>query len=114
MKPLAPVSRTVLPVCMTIASPARRLNLEKGQVPQVLAPCVHRNCTSACATIDPSVGIRIHRKVGDPVEEDEPLLTLSYRHPARLDEALSVLEGAITIESEAPEVPPLLIERVGS
>ncbi|HEX2420209.1 MAG TPA: hypothetical protein VHL55_01300, partial [Acidimicrobiia bacterium] len=65
-------------------------------------------------TIDPSVGIRIHRKVGDPVEEGERLLTLSYRHPARLDEALSVLEGAITIAPEATEVPSLLIERVVS
>jgi pyrimidine-nucleoside phosphorylase len=65
-------------------------------------------------TIDPSVGIRIHHKVGDPVEEGERLLTLSYRHPARLDEALSVLEGAITIAPEATEVPSLLIERVVS
>ena len=65
-------------------------------------------------TIDPSVGITIHHKVGDPVEQGEPVLTLSYRHPARLDEALSVLEGAIRIEPEAPEVSSLLLERVVS
>ncbi|HEY3427798.1 MAG TPA: hypothetical protein VGK83_03915, partial [Acidimicrobiia bacterium] len=65
-------------------------------------------------TIDPSVGITLHRKVGDQVEAGEPLLTLSYRHPARLDEALSALEGAIRIGPSAPEVSSLLIERVVS
>jgi pyrimidine-nucleoside phosphorylase len=63
-------------------------------------------------TIDPSVGITLHAKVGDRVEPGEPLLTLHYRHPARLDEALSVLEGAIAIGETALEVPPLVIDRV--
>ncbi|MGH8957168.1 MAG: thymidine phosphorylase, partial [Acidimicrobiia bacterium] len=63
-------------------------------------------------TIDPSVGIRIHRKVGDPVDEGEPLLTLLYRHPARLEESLSVLDRATRIEPEKPEVSPLVIDRI--
>ncbi|HKZ18772.1 MAG TPA: thymidine phosphorylase [Acidimicrobiia bacterium] len=63
-------------------------------------------------TIDPSVGIRIHHKVGEKVEKDEPLLTLFYRHPARLDEALSVLEGAIEIGANKPDQSPLVIERI--
>ena len=65
-------------------------------------------------TIDPSVGIRIHHKVGDEVEEGQPLLTLFYRHPARLDEALSVLEGAIEIGDARPEASPLVLERIES
>jgi pyrimidine-nucleoside phosphorylase len=63
-------------------------------------------------TIDPSVGIRIHHKVGEKVEKDEPLLTLFYRHPARLDEALSVLEGAIEIGANKPDQSLLVIERI--
>ncbi|HJU81983.1 MAG TPA: thymidine phosphorylase, partial [Acidimicrobiia bacterium] len=65
-------------------------------------------------TIDPSVGIRIHHKVGEKVEKDEPLLTLFYRHPARLDEALSVLEGAIEIGANKPDQSPLVMERIES
>jgi hypothetical protein len=40
-------------------------------------------------------------------------LSLTYRHPARLEEALRVLEGAITIADEPSEGRPLIIERVG-
>ncbi|HJU51675.1 MAG TPA: thymidine phosphorylase, partial [Acidimicrobiia bacterium] len=65
-------------------------------------------------TIDPSVGIRIHRKIGDQVEEGNPLLTLFYRHPARLDEALSVLEGAIEIGANKPDQSLLVMERIES
>lgn len=65
-------------------------------------------------TIDPSVGIRIHHKIGDEVEEGQPLLTLFYRHPARLDEALSVLEGAIEIGDARPEASRLVLERIES
>ena len=65
-------------------------------------------------TIDPSVGIRIHHKMGDQVEEGNPLLTLFYRHPARLDEALSVLEGAIEIGANKPDQSLLVMERIES
>ncbi|MGI8517749.1 MAG: thymidine phosphorylase [Acidimicrobiia bacterium] len=63
-------------------------------------------------TIDPAVGIPLATKPGDEVAEGQPLLTLHYRHPARLDEALRVLDGAIEISENKPEIPPLLIERI--
>jgi pyrimidine-nucleoside phosphorylase len=65
-------------------------------------------------TIDPSVGIRLHHKIGDQVEEGNPLLTLFYRHPARLDEALSVLDGAIEIGANKPDQSLLVMERIES
>jgi pyrimidine-nucleoside phosphorylase len=64
-------------------------------------------------TIDPGVGITVLNKPGDEVSEGEPVLSLTYRHPARLEEALRVLEGAITIADEPSEGRPLIIERVG-
>jgi pyrimidine-nucleoside phosphorylase len=64
-------------------------------------------------TIDPGVGITVHHKPGDEVSEGEPVLTLIYRHPARLDEALRVLEGAITVADEPPIGQSLVIDRVG-
>lgn len=63
-------------------------------------------------TIDPGVGITILHKPGEAVAEGEPVLRLTYRHPARLEEALRVLEGAITVSDEAPAEQPLVIDRV--
>ena len=63
-------------------------------------------------TIDPAVGITVLVKPGAHVAAGEPILRLSYRHPARLEEALSVLEGAIVIGDEKPESNPLILERV--
>jgi thymidine phosphorylase len=63
-------------------------------------------------TIDPAVGITVLVKPGTEVEAGQPILRLSYRHPARLEEALSVLDGAIDIGDEKPEPKPLILERV--
>ena len=63
-------------------------------------------------TIDPAVGITVLVKPGAQVEAGEPILRLSYRHPARLEEALSVLDGAIVIGEGEPESKPLILERV--
>jgi len=63
-------------------------------------------------TIDPAVGITVLVKPGEKLEAGQPILGLAYRHPARLDEALSVLDGAIEIGDEAPAQEPLIIERV--
>ncbi|HSJ27595.1 MAG TPA: thymidine phosphorylase [Acidimicrobiia bacterium] len=62
-------------------------------------------------TIDPGVGITMTTKPGDPVESGEPLVTLRYRHPARLQEALRVLDGAFEIGDTAPQTD-LIIERI--
>ena len=63
-------------------------------------------------TIDPSVGITLLVKPGEPIENGQPILSLSYRHPARLEEALSVLDGAIEIGDDEPGAKPLVLERV--
>jgi pyrimidine-nucleoside phosphorylase len=63
-------------------------------------------------TIDPSVGITVMVKPGEPIENGQPILSLSYRHPARLEEALAVLDGAIEIGEEKPDSNPLILERV--
>ena len=63
-------------------------------------------------TIDPAVGITVLHKPGDEVAAGEPVLRLTYRHPARLEEALRVLEGAITVADGPPDRQPLVIDRV--
>jgi pyrimidine-nucleoside phosphorylase len=58
--------------------------------------------------IDPAVGLVLHKKVGDPVEAGEPLLTLHVNDRRRLDESLALLKGAIRIEREAAAPGPLI------
>jgi len=64
-------------------------------------------------TIDPGVGITVLHKPGNEVSQGQPVLSLTYRHPARLEEALRVLEGAITVADEPPRGQSLVIDRVG-
>jgi len=58
--------------------------------------------------IDPAVGLMLHKKVGDPVEAGEPLLTLHVNDRQRLDESLGLLKGAIRVEREAAAPGPLV------
>ena len=63
-------------------------------------------------TIDAAVGITVLVKPGEKVEATQPILKLSYRHPAKLQEALAVLDGAIEIGEEPPSRSPLILDRV--
>ena len=63
-------------------------------------------------TIDPGVGITLLARPGVEVEQGQPLLRLRYRHPARLQEALAVLEGAVVIEGQPPPPTRLIIDRI--
>ncbi|HUO46645.1 MAG TPA: thymidine phosphorylase [Acidimicrobiia bacterium] len=63
-------------------------------------------------TIDPGVGITLLAKPGDQVKSQQPVLRLGYRHPARFEEALRVLEEAIVIGEEPPASEDLIIDRI--
>jgi len=58
--------------------------------------------------IDAAVGVVLHKKVGDPVAEGEPLATVHSNDPRRLPEALRLLAGAFTVGPEAPPTSPLV------
>ncbi len=63
--------------------------------------------------IDPSVGFRVLRTVGDRVERGEPIVEVLYADEARRAEAVELLARAYDIGEEAvPPGPPLLIERL--
>jgi thymidine phosphorylase len=63
-------------------------------------------------TIDPGVGISVLVKPGSRIEPGQPLFRLAYRHPARLNEALRVLEGAVEVGDQAPEPAAPILERI--
>lgn len=56
--------------------------------------------------IDHAVGIVVHKKVGEPIEEGEPLLTIHANDEARLNEAEERLWDAVEISPEKPEPLP--------
>jgi pyrimidine-nucleoside phosphorylase len=58
--------------------------------------------------IDPAVGIVLHKKVGELVIENEPLLTLHVNDRRRVDQALELLKTAIKIAPEAPPATALI------
>jgi pyrimidine-nucleoside phosphorylase len=58
--------------------------------------------------IDPAVGMRVHKKIGDPVRKGEPLCTLYYNDETRLKEARRLLLESYAFSAEQPERPPLI------
>ncbi len=60
--------------------------------------------------VDPAVGLMLHKKLGDPVQPGEPLVTLHYNDEARLADSLARLEGAFTLGPARPAPAPLIFE----
>lgn len=61
------------------------------------------------ADIDLSVGVLVHRKIGDIVEEGEPLVTL-WANTAGIDEARERVLSAYQIKAAPVQPPPLVAE----
>jgi pyrimidine-nucleoside phosphorylase len=60
------------------------------------------------SNVDHAVGVVLHKKVGDLVNEGEPLATLHVNDRRRLDEARQMLQGAIRVGRDAPSSTPLI------
>jgi pyrimidine-nucleoside phosphorylase len=65
-------------------------------------------------TIDPAVGLIFHRKQGDLVRQGDPLSTIHYNSPARLDYARDLVAGSLQIRREAPVAKPLVRRMIGA
>jgi thymidine phosphorylase len=62
--------------------------------------------------IDPAVGLILHKKVGDPVRQGEPLCTIRYNSDARLADARNLLQEAYRVAEKPPGAKRPLIHRV--
>ena len=60
-----------------------------------------------------TAGVVCLAKPGDAVVAGEPVLELHVDDPARVDDALRALDGAITVADSPPAPAPLIVERVG-
>ena len=61
--------------------------------------------------IDLGVGLTVHAKIGDKLEQDSSLATVHYNDPVRFEEAAIVIRDAYSIGPERVE-PPQLIKTV--
>src|SRR5271154_2000401 len=62
--------------------------------------------------IDHAVGLEFHKRIGDPVEKNEPLATIHYNSDARLAEARSLIAASYKIGESAPREKRPLIRRI--
>ena len=62
--------------------------------------------------VDPAVGLILHKKVGDPVRQGEPLCTIRYNSDARLADARNLLQEAYRVAEKPPGAKRPLIHRV--
>jgi len=63
---------------------------------------------TVASTIDAAVGVVFHKKRGDAVDRDEPLLTVHVNDRRRLNECLDLLRSSIDVAREPPEPQPLV------
>jgi pyrimidine-nucleoside phosphorylase len=63
-------------------------------------------------TVDPAVGIVLHKKVGDRVARGEALATIHYNNEAQAARARQLIEVSYVVEDAAPSAKRPLIHRV--
>ncbi|HEX7286082.1 MAG TPA: thymidine phosphorylase [Candidatus Angelobacter sp.] len=63
-------------------------------------------------SVDPAVGIMVHKKLGDKITAGEPLCTIHYNSAERLERARPLILGAYTISAEPLAQKPPLVYRV--
>jgi pyrimidine-nucleoside phosphorylase len=63
-------------------------------------------------TVDPAVGIVLHKKVGDTVQPGEPLCTVHYKSDDRAARAKALLEASYRIADAPPATRRPLVHRV--
>jgi thymidine phosphorylase len=63
-------------------------------------------------SVDPAVGIVLHKKVGDRVAAGEPLATIYYNAEARAARARQLIETSCLISDSAPATKRPLIHKI--
>jgi pyrimidine-nucleoside phosphorylase len=62
--------------------------------------------------IDHAVGLQFHKRIGDRVEDGEPLATIHYNNGTRLAEAQHLISASYFVSPDAPQKSGPLIRRV--
>ncbi len=64
-------------------------------------------------SVDPSVGIVLHKKVGDCVDAGEPLATIHYNAEAKAQRAREIIEQSCSIDDTPPTKRALIHKVIG-
>ena len=64
-------------------------------------------------SVDPAVGIVLHKKVGDPVAAKEPIATIYYNAEAKATRARQLIEASYVIADMPPTKRPLIHRIIG-
>jgi pyrimidine-nucleoside phosphorylase len=62
--------------------------------------------------VDPAVGIVLHKKVGDRVDEDESIATIYYNAEAKASRARQLIEASYVVADTAPSTRRPLVHRI--
>jgi pyrimidine-nucleoside phosphorylase len=63
-------------------------------------------------SVDPAVGIVLHKKVGDRVAAGEPVATIYYNAEAKATRARQLIEASYVVTDAAPSTKRPLIHRI--
>ncbi|MFB3896344.1 MAG: thymidine phosphorylase [bacterium] len=63
-------------------------------------------------SIDPAVGIIIHKKIGAPIKKSEPIATVVYNKPQQLQAAIGLIQQAFVIGYRKPQIPKLILKTI--
>jgi pyrimidine-nucleoside phosphorylase len=63
--------------------------------------------------IDHGVGVELLVRPGEAVTAGQPLLRVYHRDGRGLQRALELLRAGVSIGPERPEIPPLILGRIG-
>jgi pyrimidine-nucleoside phosphorylase/thymidine phosphorylase len=104
-----PVAKFTAPFPATAAGFIARIQCERvGLASLVLGGGRSRQDDS----IDHAVGLELRKKLADAVQAGEPIATLLYNDPARLPEALRLLQAAYVIGPEPPAEPRVIVKTI--
>jgi pyrimidine-nucleoside phosphorylase len=59
-------------------------------------------------TIDPAVGLIMHKRVGDPIEKGEAICTLYVNDETNLDDAVLTMQEAVSIGRKPDRITPMV------
>jgi len=62
--------------------------------------------------VDPTVGIVLHKKIGDAVQAGEPLCTVHYNDESKFAEASRMIREAYAVKADKPAAPHSLIQKI--
>ncbi|MFW6013189.1 MAG: pyrimidine-nucleoside phosphorylase, partial [Candidatus Bipolaricaulota bacterium] len=62
--------------------------------------------------IDPAAGIRLLKKIGDSVKEEEPFVQLQFNRARNIKKAKHLAKNAISTGTEPPQESDLVLDRI--